>query len=66
MSLPLKKQKKIRKALADLAHKKKKMKDKSKTAGLTKENQTELENDLNAISVEIQKVKLEKRTQVEK
>lgn len=60
--LTVKEAKNMRKALADLAKKKAKMKAKSKNA-LTKENVTDLEADLNKISVDIQKLKLEKRVQ---
>jgi len=61
--LTVKEAQKLRKALAKLANKKTKMKAKNKT--LTSENQTELEADLNSISVDVQKLKLEKRTQVQ-
>lgn len=62
--LTVKEAKSLRKDLANLAKKKAKMKAKADTKNtLTKENQTELEGDLNKISVEIQKLKLEKRVQ---
>jgi hypothetical protein len=62
--LTVKEAKSLRKDLANLAKKKAKMKAKAdKDNTLTKENQTELEGDLNKISVEIQKLKLEKRVQ---
>jgi chromatin segregation and condensation protein Rec8/ScpA/Scc1 (kleisin family) len=62
--LTVKEAKSLRKDLANLAKKKAKMKAKAdKDNTLTKENQTELEGDLNKISVEIQKLKLEKRIQ---
>lgn len=62
--LTVKEAKSLRKDLANLAKKKAKMKAKAdKKNVLTKENQTELEGDLNKISVEIQKLKLEKRVQ---
>lgn len=62
--LTVKEAKSLRKDLANLAKKKANMKAKAdKKNVLTKENQTELEGDLNKISVEIQKLKLEKRVQ---
>ncbi|CAN5430555.1 hypothetical protein BH11CYA1_BH11CYA1_19520 [soil metagenome] len=62
--LTVKEAKNLRKDLANLARKKAIMKVKGKNGNaLTKENQTELEGDLNKISVEIQKLKLEKRVQ---
>jgi hypothetical protein len=62
--LTVKEAKSLRKDLANLAKKKAKMKAKAENNNtLTKENQTELEGDLNKISVEIQKLKLEKRVQ---
>lgn len=61
--LTVKEAKAMRKDLANLAKKKAKMKGKAGNNTLTKENQTELEGDLNKISVEIQKLKLEKRVQ---
>ncbi len=62
--LTVKEAKSLRKDLANLAKKKANMKAKAdKNNTLTKENQTELEGDLNKISVEIQKLKLEKRVQ---
>lgn len=62
--LTVKEAKAMRKDLANLAKKKAKMKTKAGGSNtLTKENQTELEGDLNKISVEIQKLKLEKRVQ---
>ncbi len=62
--LTVKEAKNLRKDLANLAKKKANMKAKAdKKNVLTKENQTELEGDLNKISVEIQKLKLEKRVQ---
>ncbi len=60
--LTLKEAKKLRKELANLARKKAKMKAKSEET-LTKENKLELEGDLNNISVEIKKLKLEKRAE---
>ena len=60
--LTVKEAKSMRKALADLAKKKAKMNAKTKN-NLTKDNVTELESDLNKISVDIQKLKLEKRVQ---
>ncbi len=62
--LTVKEAKSLRKDLANLAKKKANMKAKAdKKNTLTKENQIELEGDLNKISVEIQKLKLEKRVQ---
>ncbi|MBP9092990.1 hypothetical protein KBI23_18340 [bacterium] len=62
--LTVKEAKSLRKDLANLAKKKAKMKAKADSNNtLTKENQTELEGDLNKISVDIQKLKLEKRVQ---
>ena len=62
--LTVKEAKSLRKDLANLAKKKANMKTKAKSGNaLTKENQTELEGDLNKISVDIQKLKLEKRVQ---
>ncbi|MDP3510382.1 MAG: hypothetical protein Q8T09_20600 [Candidatus Melainabacteria bacterium] len=62
--LTVKEAKSLRKDLANLAKKKAKMKAKpDANNSLSKENQTELEGDLNKISVDIQKLKLEKRVQ---
>jgi len=51
----------LRSDLADVARKKKKMKEKADGGKLTADNKSELEGDLNKISVNIKKFKLEKR-----
>ncbi len=60
--LTVKEAKKLRKDLANLAAKKAKMKAKSEET-LTAEDKLVLEGGLNNISVEIKKLKLEKRTE---
>ena len=63
--LTVKEAKSLRKSLADLAKKKAKMKNKNGKS-LSKDNELALEGDLNKISVEMQKLKLEKRVQTTK
>ncbi|MBA3856135.1 MAG: hypothetical protein C0507_04425 [Cyanobacteria bacterium PR.3.49] len=53
----------LRSDLADVARKKKKMKEKAENGKLTDANKNDLEADLNKISVAIQKYKLEKRVE---
>lgn len=53
----------LRSDLADIARKKKKMKDKSTDGKITEDQKLELEKDLNDVSVAIQKYKLEKRAE---
>lgn len=51
----------LRSDLADISRKKKKFRNKTNTTVLTAEQKSELEGDLNTISVNIKKLKLEKR-----
>lgn len=53
----------LRSDLADVARRKKKMKEKADDGKLTEANKSDLEADLNKISVSIQKYKLEKRVE---
>lgn len=53
----------LRSDLADVARKKKKMKTKAEDGNLTDANKSDLEADLNKISVAIKKYKLEKRVE---
>lgn len=53
----------LRKALADVARKKKKMKTKNDGGALTEDQRKDLEGDLNKISDNIHKFKLEKRAE---
>ncbi len=57
---------KMRKRLAQVARKKTKMLRKAKDAGLSTDNKVTLEKDLNAISIEIKKLMLEKRVEAQK
>ena len=56
----------MRKRLAQVARKKTKMLRKAKDAGLSTDNKVTLEKDLNAISIEIKKLMLEKRVEAQK
>ena len=62
--LTIKEARKLRSELADLAHKKAKLKTK-KNNKLTEDDMTKLESDLNKISVEITSLKLAKRVHPE-
>lgn len=53
----------LRSDLADVSRKKKKMKSKAVEGKITEEQKSELEGDLNKISVDIKKLKLEKRAE---
>jgi len=53
----------LRSDLADVSRKKKKMKSKNNGAALTEDQKKELEGDLNSISDDIHKYKLEKRAE---
>lgn len=57
---------KMRKKLAQVARKKTKMLRKANGAGLSTDNKVALEKDLNAISIEIKKLMLEKRVDAQK
>lgn len=57
---------KLRKKLASVARKKRKMLKKEDESQLSTANRIELEKDLNEISVEIKKLSLEKRVEIQK